>query len=983
MTSSPHLLASPDSSQQQRQRLGVEPTATATARKRKHYNSKQPTTTTTTTTTATTTTAAAKKTRTRRVSNHSTTSTILTAITSSDRHSNRPHQSIRTVESSPSSSYQLQQKLILTAYGAQSPIRKAVASFIKHGQSRSSIITYSILFVLLWKWAIGLGPYSGYRTPPLFGDLEAQRHWMAVTVQLQLKRWYSFDLEYWGLDYPPLTAYHSLVLGYVARMMDPAFVLLRPPSSHSNGWGDELHQQLVVFLRWTVLASELVVWIPAVLIYHFKTFNLHTTSLYPSSLHSSSSTPSRTRKLSDSSWLAAMYSALVVLLNPNLILIDNGHFQFNSIMLGLTLASVTCFHGGHDLLGAVMFVCSLSFKQMALYYSPAIFAYLFGKCLYLGHPRGTALFTRLALVSTGTTLLLFGPFIFNSDFPYQIMQVITRIFPIGRGLFEDKVGNFWCTLNLVIKIRTLASAKALANVALLFTLGAVLPVVLLLTILSWKLKLNLSLVSTPSVSSPKSHSLHTQDQSMMENPSPIPKTVGLLPLALYNSSIGFYLFSFQVHEKSILLPVLPLLLILSRHHRNRKRGQLVSSLDWDIICLISNVSVFREELGLQYLVSILSYNHLIGYNPLKLIRRPTRTLASISMMMIYLSMAGIHLAEQLLMPPSRLPDLFVVLNLSLSFMIFSASYIWSLLRMYEEAWTLVGFGALSPSPPQVGVRPPSLSISRPEQGETRIKKDELAGESQRSGVAEDDATAERSVMDGDEDEDDEDSVNVKLPTKRSSSLQQQRRQSKSSGSEGEELKSQSFGAVPRKIASGPLTKRMLKESGTGTRPSSRIMISSPSGEKLMNRIKNRLQLRSASPSSSSATSRRSSSLEDSRSSGPKGKDKDQQQEEPDVAREMAGREEASHNELEDPAAHVQNLGGMSSDREDARRTSREEEREERTRKQWERQTQKELTSPPLETAWELALRQSREEAIRRRREELLATRAPTNSSSKR
>ena len=59
----------------------------------------------------------------------------------------------------------------------------------------------------------------------------------------------------------------------------------------------------------------------------------------------------------------------------------------------------------------------------------------------------------------------------------------------------------------------------------------------------------------------------------------------------------------------------------------------------------------------------------------------------------------------------------------------------------------------------------------------------------------------------------------------------------------------------------------------------------------MNHINNCLQLRSASPSCLSATSRRSSSLEDPQSSGPKSKDKDQRQEEPDIAREMAGRED--------------------------------------------------------------------------------------------
>lgn len=86
-----------------------------------------------------------------------------------------------------------------------------------------------------------------------------------------------------------------------------------------------------------------------------------------------------------------MVAALSILLQPALILIDNGHFQsvpslncgrskradfdvrrYNSIMLGLTLWSVNFFQMDRDLLGAVAFVLSLCFKQMALYYSPVM-----------------------------------------------------------------------------------------------------------------------------------------------------------------------------------------------------------------------------------------------------------------------------------------------------------------------------------------------------------------------------------------------------------------------------------------------------------------------------------------------------------------------------------------------------------------------------------------------------------------------------------
>lgn len=47
----------------------------------------------------------------------------------------------------------------------------------------------------------------------MHGDFEAQRHWMEITTHLPVSQWYFYDLEWWGLDYPPLTAYHSWLLG--------------------------------------------------------------------------------------------------------------------------------------------------------------------------------------------------------------------------------------------------------------------------------------------------------------------------------------------------------------------------------------------------------------------------------------------------------------------------------------------------------------------------------------------------------------------------------------------------------------------------------------------------------------------------------------------------------------------------------------------------------------------------------------------------
>jgi alpha-1,3-glucosyltransferase len=78
------------------------------------------------------------------------------------------------------------------------------------------VIPGVIVASTLVKFLIGLGSYSGQSTPPMFGDYEAQRHWMELTIHLPFRQWYTYDLSYWGLDYPPLSAYVSWICGILS-----------------------------------------------------------------------------------------------------------------------------------------------------------------------------------------------------------------------------------------------------------------------------------------------------------------------------------------------------------------------------------------------------------------------------------------------------------------------------------------------------------------------------------------------------------------------------------------------------------------------------------------------------------------------------------------------------------------------------------------------------------------------------------------------
>ncbi|KAL1710999.1 glycosyltransferase family 57 protein [Schizophyllum commune] len=473
-------------------------------------------------------------------------------------------------------------------------------------------VPLAILCTTLLKLAIGTGSYSGQATPPMFGDYEAQRHWMELTIHLPTREWYRYDLQYWGLDYPPLTAYVSWACGIVAHLINPTWVAL----DASRGIETDTSK---LFMRFTVLVLDALVYVPALLLF------------------------TRT-------WLACrsrrtQHAALLLLLTqPALLIIDFGHFQYNSVMLGLTLLALDYFSAGRDTLGAACFVLSLGFKQMALYYAPVIGTYLLGKCFHVGGRDGRILFARLALVTSATFALLFSPWLSP---PTLLLDPLKRIFPFGRGLFEDKVANFWCASNVVFKWRNWAAAPTLIRLSTILTALGFLPAVI-------------------------------TEQPLLP----------LLPYALLTSSLSFFLFSFQVHEKTILVPLLPITMLMS------SAAPESALFGWG--ALVNNVAMFsmwpllkRDGLGAQYIALLLLWNRLIGYNPAKL---PKWSFVQVLSVVVYVAAGGLHLLELIVSPPARYPDLFPVLNVLVSTPVFASAWLWSIVSMIRVGWAIGPLG---------------------------------------------------------------------------------------------------------------------------------------------------------------------------------------------------------------------------------------------------------------------------------------------------
>ncbi|KAG8749808.1 Glucosyltransferase-like protein [Ceratobasidium sp. 428] len=326
---------------------------------------------------------------------------------------------------------------------------------------------------------------------------------------------------------------------------------------------------------------------------------------------------------------------------------------------------------------------------MGLYFAPAIGAYLLGKCFWLGKDHGTRQFAYLAFTTTFSFLLLFLPFIT----PTLLPQVITRVFPFARGLFEDKVANFWCASDVVlIKWRRLQwiSQVSLQRIALAVTLLGTLPGAGM--VFGW------GFVGAADKEPNKNDSIRHRRAP----------TLPLLPFALFSCAMSFFMFSVQVHEKSILLPLMPITLLLAARESESEVDSNGAGLGiglggiWEWGVLMNNVAVFsmwpllkRDGQGLNYVVLTLLWNYVIGYDPSEL---PTSLVKYLSLG-AYATLGSIHILEAIFPAPSRYPDLFPVLNALLSASVFGAAWIAvGGIMMFRSAWATGGFD-VSPREP--------------------------------------------------------------------------------------------------------------------------------------------------------------------------------------------------------------------------------------------------------------------------------------------
>ncbi|XP_063417811.1 dolichyl pyrophosphate Man9GlcNAc2 alpha-1,3-glucosyltransferase-like [Mytilus trossulus] len=439
------------------------------------------------------------------------------------------------------------------------------------------------LYAIFIRWCISLNTYSGSGKKPMFGDYEAQRHWMEISFNLPVQSWYTNssanNLMYWGLDYPPLTAYHSWICGFLSHKINPEWVKLNT----SRGYESYEHK---LFMRYTVLFADVVLFFPVIFLI-FKQMKIGEIQM--------------------------IKAAMLTLMYPGLILIDHGHFQYNCISLGLILFGILFLSQGRDLLGSIAFCLALNYKQMELYHALPFFCYLLGICFRSQNQNGFFRLIKIGLAVITTFVLCWLPFLSSVE---SAIQVLHRLFPFARGLYEDKVANFWCTLSLVIKLKNLLTTDHIILLCLVSTLVMLLPS-------------SLDLLIRPSIQRFK--------------------------LALINSSLVFFLFSFQVHEKSILISAIVVCLQINKDPFWCVWFGILST--FSMLPLLIKDGLTTAFIGSSLLYLILSFTlyDLVQYTGWR------KSLQKLMFLVSLLGMAVLTIGSLTVKPPVHLPDLFPVL----------------------------------------------------------------------------------------------------------------------------------------------------------------------------------------------------------------------------------------------------------------------------------------------------------------------------------
>ncbi|KAL7853883.1 hypothetical protein AOLI_G00207270 [Acnodon oligacanthus] len=409
-------------------------------------------------------------------------------------------------------------------------------------------------------------------------DFEVHRNWLAVTHSLPVSQWYYEATSEWTLDYPPLFAWFEYGLSHVARYFDKEMLVVQNLNYASSA--------TVLFQRLSVIVTDVV------FIYAVK----------------ECCKCLREERGKDQLGKPSFILAALLLWNFGLLIIDHIHFQYNGFLCGVLLLSVARHFQGRHLEGALLFSILLNLKHIYLYIAPAYGIFLLRCFCFTQNNADGSLqwksFSLFRLVALGSIVLStfavsFGPFIIMG----QLSQVISRLFPFKRGLCHAYwAPNIWALYNIADKA---------------------------LSILGIKLKL-LDINKLPKASMTGGLVQEFQ-HSVLPSVSPLMTLIctllSILPVLLSmwrrpNGARGFlrcivicalgsFMFGWHVHEKAILMAVLPLSFLAVESKEDARTFLILSTTGhFSLFPLLFTAQELPIKILLMLLFTIFSFTSL-------------------------------------------------------------------------------------------------------------------------------------------------------------------------------------------------------------------------------------------------------------------------------------------------------------------------------------------------------------------------------------
>lgn len=362
-------------------------------------------------------------------------------------------------------------------------------------------------------------------------DFDVHRNWLAITRSLPVDKWYTEATSEWTLDYPPFFAWFEKFLSFLASHFDPKMLIISSEPYFSTS--TLIYQRLSVIVSDFIYFYSVYQWVK---IMPKLKFGLLDEKLLTPLVHS----PSK-----DSWFDQRIIITILFLINPGLLMVDHIHFQYNGFLSGIFLLSVLKMMEGKFVQSSFLFSVLLNFKHIYLYVSPAYFVYILRyHCLDRHYNVKVLNFLQVAATVIAVFGVSIGPFLLTGS----LNPLISRLFPFKRGLTHAYwAPNFWSMYNFGDKLfsiilrrsgnRSSSTSSGLVQEVQHFVLPSVSPFMTLLLVVSTMI---------PAL-------IHCWRKLYFSfNP-----TIIFLRLVILMSFCSF-LFGFHVHEKAILLIIVPM-----------------------------------------------------------------------------------------------------------------------------------------------------------------------------------------------------------------------------------------------------------------------------------------------------------------------------------------------------------------------------------------------------------------------------------------